>query len=207
MGSTSSSLSGARAAVAARQDRLKEVLAWKHEADRYADLLEYVADALATRHPDFASGLPPNMLLAFDPADKRKNYLEMQAALSDLRLRERAVLGRAFAGAMEKTANDPQGFVFMSARLDSKPEWVYVFGSSKKVGRPELVSRIIPQLMSGAMAFYEKRKCLVVIDRDKISYEVALSRADFQPTQADFENGQRLFGRLRVTSAPLQLVP
>ncbi len=198
--------SDARIAVAAQQDRLHEVLQWKYEADQNAYLLEYVADALATRDPHFARGLSPDLLAAYEPADQRRNYLKIQAALSDLRLRERAELGRAFRGAIDKLSSEPQGFTFMSARLDSKPEWVYVFASSKKINRPEVLSRIT-LLMRGAMAHYQKRKCLLVIDRDKESYEVALSRPNFTPTLADFERGQGLFGNLRVTSTPLDRMP
>ncbi len=199
-------LADARAAVAAQRKRLAEVIAWKRQADRYAGLLEHVADALATRHPDFERDLPRDVGLGFDPGEKRVTYLDMQAAIADLRLRERAFLGEAFAGAMEKLAHVKEGFVFRSARLDSKPDWVYIFGSSKAVARAELLSRI-PLLMSGAMAYYEKRRCLVVIDRDTVSYEVALSRADVQPTAGHFETGQRFFGGLRVTSSPLELSP
>jgi hypothetical protein len=196
----------ARIAIAAQQDRLREVLRWKYEADHDAFLIEHVADALATRNPNFAEGLSPELLAAFDPADQRRNYLEIQGALSDLRLRERSELGRAFRGAIEKLSGEPQGFTYMSARLDSKPEWVYVFASSKNIERPEVLSRMT-LLMRGAMAHYHKRRCLLVIDRDGEGYEVGLSHPSFTPMLADFERGQRLFGNLRVTSTPLAPVP
>ncbi len=196
----------ARIAVASQQHRLHELLERKQEADRYSFFLEYVADSLATRHPNFASGLPTDVPVAYDPAGKRSNYLEMQTELADLRLRERAELGRAFDGAAQRLSDEAEGFTFMAARLDSKPEWVYLFGSSKKVERAEVISRMYV-LMRGAMAYYEKRRCLLVLDRDGVSFEVALSRADFNPTLADFAVGQRLFGQLRVTSTPMELVP
>lgn len=198
--------SDARIAVAAQKNRLREVLQWKYEADHDAYVLEHVADALATRNPNFAEGLSPELLAAYDPTHQRRNYLEIQAALSDLRLRERSELGRAFRGAIDKLSGESQGFTFMSARLDSKPEWVYVFASSKKIDRSEVLSRMT-LLMRGAMAHYQKRKCLLVIDRDGESYEVGLSRPNFTPGLPDFEMGQRLFGNLRVTSTPLAPVP
>lgn len=196
----------ARITVAARQHQIRKLLERKVEADRYASLLEYVADSLATRHPDFEAGLPGDLLVSYDPTDQRRNYLEMQAELADLGLRERAELGRALHNASERLASEAEGFVFMAARLDSKPEWVYIFASSKGVGRNVVMSRITP-LMRGAMAYYEKRRCLLVLDRDGATFEVALSRPDFNPTLADFEVGQRLFGHLRVTSTPMELVP
>jgi len=196
----------ARIAIASQQHRLLQLLERKAESDRHSFLLEYVADNLATRHPDFAADLPPRMLAAYDPADRRSNYLNMQAELADLRLRERAELGRALHGAIERLSGETEGFMFVTARLDSKPEWVYIFGSSKKVDRAEVISRGT-LLMRGAMAYYDKRKCLLVLDRDGVSFDVFLSRPDFNPTQAEFELGRRLFGHLRITDTPLELVP
>jgi hypothetical protein len=198
--------SEARVAVTAQQERLRTALQRKFEADQYAYLLEHVADELANRNPRYAEGLPRALLAAYDPTAQRQNYLEMQAALADLRLRERAELGHALHGAIERVAEKGHGFTFRAARLDSMPDWVYVLGASKKVDRAELLSRIM-LLMGGAMAFYEKSKCLVVVDRDSSSYEVALSRPGIEPTPADFEAGQRLFGGLRITSTPLHFLP
>lgn len=198
--------SDARIAVEAQQDRLRQSIGRKHEADQDAYLLEYVADALATRNPDLAVNLPPASGIAYDPADRRTNYREMQAALADLRLRERAALGQAFRGAMERLRGKNRGFNFMAARLDSKPEWVYVFGAARNIDRPDLVQGIA-NLMRGAMAFYEKRKCLVVVDRDGEGFEVCLSLPGFDPTPDEKELGTRFFGGLRVTTGPLPFVP
>jgi hypothetical protein len=193
--------SDARIAVAAQPDRLRAALQKKFESDRYAYLLEHVANELASRNPKFSEGVPPELLAAYDPSDRRRNYLEMQAAIADLRLRERAELGRAFHGTIEQ-AEKAQGLKFRAARFDSMPEWVYVLGASKNVDRAELLSRIMV-LMGGAMAFYDKLRCLVIVDRDNSGYEVALSLPSVRPTQAHAEAGQRLFGGLRITSTPL----
>jgi hypothetical protein len=198
--------SDARMAVAAQQDRLRVALQRKFEADRYAYLLEHVADELASRNPKFSEGVPPELAAAYDPADKRQNYLEMQAALADLRLRERVELGSAFHGAIEQVAGKGQGLTFRAARFDSMPEWVYVLGASKNVDRAGLLSSMTV-LMGGAMAFYDKLKCLVIVDRDNSGYEVALSRPGVRPTQAHVEAGKRLFGGLRITSTPLRFLP
>jgi hypothetical protein len=196
----------ARNAIAAQPDRLHWALEKKFEADRYASLLEHVADALATRNEEVSNGLPPELLAAYDPPDRRQKYLEMQAVLADLRLRERAELGRAFHGASERVAGKAEGLKFRTARFDSMPEWVYVLGASKNVDRAELLSRMMV-LMGGAMAFYEKPSCLVLVDRDNRSYEVALSRPNVRPTPAHLEAGKRLFGGLRTTSSPLHFLP
>jgi len=156
--------------------------------------------------PGFAEGVSPKLLAAYDPADRRQNYLEMQAALADLRLRERVELGRAFHGAIEHVTDKGQGLTFRAARLDSMPEWVYVLGASRNVDRAELLSRMMV-LMAAAMAFYDKPKCLVIVDRDNSGYEVALSRPGVRPTQAHVEAGMRLFGGLRITSTALHFLP
>jgi hypothetical protein len=192
--------------VADQQDRLQSALQRKFEADRYAFLLEHVADELANRSPKFSEGVPPELLAAYDPADKRQNYLEVQAALADLRLRERVELGRALLGSIEQVADKGQGLTFKAVRFDSIPEWVYVLGASKNVDRAELLSRIMV-LMGGAMAFYDKPKCLVIVDRDNSGYEVALSRPGVRPTQSHVDAGRRLFGGLRITSMPLHFLP
>ena len=62
-------------------------------------------------------------------------------------------------------------------------------------------------LMGGAMAFYDKPKCLLMVDRDNSGYEVALSRPGVRPTQAHVEAGKRLFGGQRITSTPLHFLP
>jgi hypothetical protein len=85
--------------------------------------------------------------------------------------------------------------------LDSKPDWVFVFGSSKGWERSQLLSSTEPT-MRAALAFYKKPHCMIVIDRDGAGYEVAVTRADavFVPSAADVQNGEKIFGRLRSTS-------
>jgi hypothetical protein len=57
--------------------------------------------------------------------------------------------------------------------------------------------------MSGVLAFYGKSRCLVVIDRDGVSFEVGISRSGFQPSLTDYANGERRFGRLKISSKQL----
>jgi hypothetical protein len=137
-------IADARIAVAAQANRFEDLLRRKLESDRFSGLLEHVANELATRLPDYATGLSPNVLAAFDQFEGRQKYIEMQRVLANLRLRERAELGRAFDSTAEKLRNEAQGFVYRAMRVDSQPDWVYVFGSSKKIDRPELLSRVEP---------------------------------------------------------------
>jgi hypothetical protein len=201
-----SGINDARLAVAADKERLNSALERKFEADQYAHLMEYVADELATRLPNYAEGVPDPLLRAYDPPDRRQNYLEVQAALSDLRLRERSELGRVFHGTIERLGEVDRGFTFRAVRFDSMPDWVYVVGAAKNIDRAELLSKII-ELMGGAMAFYKKSKCLVMVDREGTGYELALSRPGVRPKPEHVEAGRRLFGNLRTTTIPLNFLP
>ena len=92
-----------------------------------------------------------------------------------------------------------------AAYLDSKPEWVYLFGASKNWELNDVLGRM-NEFMRGALAFYGKSRCLFVIDRDGKGYEVAISPAGFRPTLADEEIGRRLFGHLRVSEMRLNSI-
>jgi hypothetical protein len=126
--------------------------------------------------------------------------------LANLRLRERAELGRAFDRATEKIGAQAKGLVYVAEHLDSRPEYVFVFGSCKNLNRAVLLERM-EKLMFGAMAFFGKERCLLVMDRDKLSYEVGLARLESRPTVEEIEVGHRLFGHLRISDRPLNLVP
>ena len=199
-------ITDAKIAVAAQKNRFEERLRRKLECDRFSGLLEHVANELATRLPHYAAGLPPGLLAAFDSVEQRQNYIRIQSVLANLRLRERAELGRAFEYTAEKLRSESQGFVYRAMRLDSQPEWVYIFGSSKRVDRPELLSRFGP-LMQGALAYFGKSRCFLVVDRDGIGYEVALSKPGYQATLTDYEVGAKLYGHLRTESRAFSLVP
>jgi hypothetical protein len=195
----------AQIAVAAQQHRLQEILATKAESDHYSSLLEHVANELASRHADWESGLSPETLRLFDPPEKRRNYLTIQNVLADLRLRERAELGRAFAETSQRVGG--QGFVFKTARLDSRPEWIYVFGASRNIDRGELLSKNMRALMGASLAYYRKPKGIIIVDRDRVSYEVGMSSPGFVPTSEMKELGHKLFSHLRETHTNLALVP
>ena len=163
--------------------------------------LEYVINALATRSATCLDELSPRWAASFDPTESRSNYLRMQAVLSDLSLRERAELGENFEYVISALVDQAEGYVHNAVRLDSKPEWVFLFASSKGVSREEIFRRMEIS-MRGAMAYYGKRHCMVVVDRDGEGYEVAVTRPDlvYVPTAGEIQYGERAFGRLRTAS-------
>lgn len=197
---------GACKAAAAQQDDLRRLLRSKAESDRYSKLLEHVADELATRNPGYAKGISPGALAGFEPLSSRAGYLEMQGVFANLRLRERAELGRQFHSVIKQLSAKPEGLTYKAVFLDSKPEWVFVFASCKKLERAILLDRMMV-LMWGAMAFYGKERCLMVVDRDGAGYEVVFGHMKSPPTFEEPQAGERLFGHLRIVDRPVNLVP
>jgi len=195
-----------RVTVAAQQERLQQQLQQKWESDRYSSLLEHVANELATQNPDYASGLSSEMLARFDTPGERKNYLKLQEVLADLRLRERAELGRAFHSVVQKCSTQVQGLAKRTARLDSRPNWIFVFVSSKGWERP-FVLEVGIMLVTAALAYYQKKHCLFVIDLDGQSYEVGLRELIEQPTITDYALGEKFFGHRKVITTPLSFIP
>jgi hypothetical protein len=167
----------------------------------YSSLLEHVANELATRSPTCLEGLSSELTAMFDPAPARQSYLRMQEILTDLTLRERAELGRQFDAVVRNLDGRRQGYTQATALLDSKPEWIFVFASSKGWDRSGML-RCMGPMMGAALAQYQKQHCMIVTDRDGAGYEVAVTRPDvvFVPSATDLLNGKKLFGNLRTSS-------
>ena len=78
-------------------------------------------------------GLDEELTRLFDPASKRSNYLMIQDELCDLVLDERRKLGASLSGVVEQVKEDDSNasMVHQVAHLDSKPDFLYIFSSSK----------------------------------------------------------------------------
>jgi hypothetical protein len=196
----------ARAKVAKQWNQVAAARAAKAESDRFSKLMEYVADQLATRNSDYASDLSPELLASFDGPAVRKQYMQMQEVLANLRLRERAVLGRAFEGVVQSLRGNKEGFTYRAIHFDSRPEWVFVLVSSKGVTRREVLERATC-LTRAAMAHYRKSRCLLVVDRDGESFEVTMGIMNSPATDEEITAGRELFGRLKMTAQEYSFVP
>lgn len=193
--------------VAAERDQLQRALKSKWENDYYGGLLEHVADQLATRRDNYASGLSAEELERYDPPHRRTNYLKMQAVLANLGLRVRSELGRAFEDTFRQRENMGADFLYRAMHVDSSPEWVYVLASSAGITPADLEKRKMP-LMVAALAYFRKTHCLLIIDRDKASYEVGLTIVpSYLSSPTERALGDRFFGHLRMTHSALTLVP
>lgn len=188
----------ARQKLEANADAVLEALERNAEHRFYSGLLEYVADCLAVRDPDYARGLSEHLLALFDPDGERKNYILLQEILVDLRLRERAELGRAFHSVSESVAEQGDGLSFQGSHIDGKDR-AFLFVAARNRSKIE-ISEAIHTLSRAAMAHFRKSSCLVIVDRDGKHYDLALTRPDYQPTADDEDAGRKYFGHLRMRS-------
>ena len=195
----------AREVVEAASEHVNEILERMAEYQHFSSLMENVGHELATRSATCLDGLPADLLAKFDPSEKRQNYLLMQEVIADLPLRERAELSRQFARVIDHLSERQQGYVQAAADIDSRPDWVFVFGASKGWPRVGMLSSM-EQTMRAALAYYGKQRCMIIIARDGEGYEVIMTRPGqtFTPTAADVLNGNKLFGSLRAASVELE---
>jgi hypothetical protein len=195
----------ARVSVEAAQNELDGILERLEGHRHFSGLLEHVADCLATRSETCLDGLTPNLGAHFDAPNQRQSYLLMQEVLADLPLLDRAALGKQFADVIARLKVRAEGYCQATAHIDSRPDWIFVFGSSRGWARDGILRSIEP-VMRGALAHYRKQKCMVLIDRDGEGYEVAITRPGelFIPTAEDLLNGRKLFAGLAMKSIPLE---
>jgi hypothetical protein len=195
----------ARDVVETASEQVDEIFERMAEYQHFSTFMEHVGHELATRSATCLDGLPPELLTKFDESEKRQNYLLMQEVIADLPLRERAELGKQFARVIQRMSEQPQGYAQAAAHLDSRPDWVFVFGSSKGWERAGMLG-CMEQTMRAALTHYQKQRCMIIIDRDGDGYEVSMTLPgqDFIPTDADVLNGNKLFGGLRVASIQVE---
>jgi len=191
----------AKRATETHHDLLREALERSEEYKFYSSRIEHIADALSQRDSNYAVGLPPETLALFDKEGERKNYLILQEILADMRLTERASIGRQFHTVAESMREKTSGLSMAAALVDGK-DWVFVFISCRGVEKTTQFG-IAKMLAGGALAHYQKKNCLVVIDRDGEHYDLALSNPVYEPDAADIAAGEKHFGHLRMTKVDI----
>ena len=196
--------------LAAHTDELYNVLAAKTERDRFGQLLEHVADQLSGRHPNYRGSLSAAVLSKYEPLEERRAYLTMQDILAGMQLAERAELGTVFHNVIQlRKAEGGRGFTFVATLLDSQPDWVLVFGSfgeSSTFSRDALLSSFHP-LTTDAMVHYARSRCLIIVDRDGVSYEVGLAQLTSSPSPEQLERRSKVFEGLKISSKELHFRP
>ncbi|MGB8266354.1 MAG: hypothetical protein WCE44_08545 [Candidatus Velthaea sp.] len=196
--------------LSAHEAELRAVRAAKAERDRFSFLIEHVADQLAGRHALFADGLSAEVLEKYEPTGDRRGYLQMQEILAGMHLAERASLGLAFKGANdERRARGGRGFTFRAAQVSSLSDVVFVLGSfaeSPTFTRDRLLSAFHP-LAEEAMVHYDRKRCLIIVDRDGKSYEVALGLLTMPPSPERKATPSKHFGTLKTAAHEVHFRP
>jgi len=194
----------AKEVVETASEQVDDILERMAEYQHFSSFMEHVGHELATRSATCLDGLPPELLTKFDVSEKRQSYLLMQEVIADLPLRERAELGRQFDKVIQQMRSQPQGYTQATARVDARPDWIFVFGASKGWERAGMLG-CMERTMRAALTHYHKQRCMMIIDREGEGYEVSMTLPgqDFIPTDADVLNGDKLFGGLRVASIQL----
>jgi hypothetical protein len=192
----------ARRAADTHDDLLQEALDRSEEYKLYSSEIEHIAHALSTRDPNYADGLPPEAVALFDKEGERKNYLILQEILTDMRLTERAMMGRQFHTVAESMRGKTEGFIFAAAHAEGR-DWVFVFISSRGVDKTTRYGRA-KRLAGGALAHYQKKNCLVIIDRDGEHYDLMLTNPEYEPDANDITAGEELFGHLRMQTVDIR---
>jgi hypothetical protein len=195
-----SSREAARNIVASNQEKLVSLVQKKNEVMKYCRLIERVAEEIATRDPK----LPEQLQSQYEPIDKRVGYLKMQDVLTNLLFRDRVALGRTFWGRIEFLDDKPQGFTIAATSVDSLPDHVFVFASSKNSDRKILIELLSPTTHS-AMAHYQKTVGFMIVDRDGQGFELGYFKTATPPTEpALIEWGKKNFGK--ITSTPMSFI-
>jgi hypothetical protein len=127
--------------------------------------------------------------------------LILQEILTDLRLTERAALGKQFHDLTEGMGEQSRGQKFCAAHVDGR-DWVFVFISCKHTPKARLFE-IATELTGAALAHYQKKNCFVVIDRDGQHYDLMLSNPEYEPDAADIVAGKKHFGHLRMKAVDI----
>jgi len=202
------SLDDTRAMLLQHRDALAAILDAKAERDRFALVLEHVADQLAGRHPHYKEGLSQAAIDSYEPDGERQGYLVMQGLIAGLMLGERAELGQAFDGviALRKAGH---GLTHVQAMVSSHPEYVFILGSFVENNSSTRNNLLLSfdAFARAAMAYYGRTRCLIIFDRDGKSYEVAHAELAGPSTPADVENGEKLFGHLKVFPREIHVRP
>jgi hypothetical protein len=167
------------------------------EGNEGAGLIEFVADDLATRAPDYLDEMPAELVQMYDLPTQRRNYLLMQEDLCDLPLRGRKLLGEQLNNVIQKTQSScDSAMAYASASADCKPDFLYVVAATQGIHRSTILKRGL-HLLNCGLAHYAKSAGMFVADREGQGFEVAYM-AGGPPTPEAIADGQRLFGHLRI---------
>ena len=176
-------------------------------ANLQARSIEQLSDRLSTRLESYEDGLHEEFARRFDPDSSRRNYLLIQDELCDLVLDERRRLGSRLDAAVTKVKEDcsSTSMVYQVTHLDSKPDFLYVFASTKGLSRNEVIKRC-HALLQGALDYYAKTRGLAVnYTQDRDGYETVMIKS-FKETPESRWLGKEFFSNLKMSDFPTEKV-
>jgi hypothetical protein len=177
----------------------------KQRRDLPGTLVEYVADQLATRLPNYTEGLSPDTIELYDADATRRRYLDMQATLCDLSLVGRRQLGSAMMQIFPQPGTPPKvDFMYRAVWLDEKPGFLFTVISSNGVPHDEVIKRSQACLIGG-LAHFEMTAGMAIVDRDGVSFDV-LSIAAYKTTAEARTAGNQLYGDLRIDDSEDRII-
>ena len=187
--------------VQRQQDEVTTQLRTRMARNRQAAPIEELSDRLSERYESWEDGLDEIFVRRFDPTFSRGGYLLMQDELCDLVLDERRKLGTRLAGVISRVGKDTAdtSMAFQASHLDSKPDFLYVFSSTKGISRNEVMQRC-DLLLHAGMVHYDKARGLAVnYTQDRDGYETMLVTSRREDSHLTII-GKKLFGGLKISS-------
>ena len=194
----------ARIVAAASEAEWEAHLRFRPLKNKFARIIEAVSDALAVRHQKYAEGLEPSVVALYDDPQNRKNYLLIQEVLCDLTLAERQAIGMQFTRLIEKVRKNEKidQMAYGAAYVDSMPDFVFVFVSSKGIDRATIIKRE-SLVLRAALAKYGTRNGLVICDVNGKSFEVQMV-CQFTPDETDETLAKHFFSKVRLDDIAME---
>jgi hypothetical protein len=175
-----------------------DYLNWKKENESNIELAENVINSLSLRLPNYKSDLRVETLQLFEPDEARENYILMQHEICDLNINERVLFGAQFNSIIKKNKadTDEKNTSYGIMIADSRPNFGYVFTSSKGFSRQEVIDQGMT-LLTSAIAHFDLNSCIAVNDRDSKNFEVQYV-FNYKPNNTDSINGTNFWGHLKM---------
>ena len=193
--------------ITERKTEVKKLIAIRTASNLRARAIEQLSDRLSARLESYQDGLDEELALRFDPTANRQNYLLIQDELCDLVLDERRKLGVQLDAAIKMVREDCSSIsmAYQASHLDSKPDLLYLFSSTKGLSRNEVIKRCLV-LVQGGIAHYGKTRGLAVnYTQDRDCYETVMINS-FKETSESRELGKQFFSNLKMFDIPIEKV-
>ena len=169
--------------------------------------IERLSDKLSNRLENHQEGLDEVHRARFDPNSQRSNYLLIQNELCDLVIDERRKLSVLLTHVAKKVEDtESQQYIgYQAGHLDSKPEFLYIFSSSKSLPRNDILDKCTDLILGGLTHFGKSNGLLIHYNHDLDNFETIFVQS-FEHTSHSRELGKKHFAKLSMSDIPLKKV-